>query len=116
MNQMKNEKKFEVSKWIKQISTYRAGRDGEKCLKVLLAYVKNVVENSDEKYRTIQMNNKVFKTRVNPFIGAKQLLLAVGFLPDDGDTLVLTESADPFILFQTKEQLETAIELLLLNY
>ena len=100
---------MKVEDCIKKVSAYRAGGDGEKCLKVLLAYVKNVVENSDEKYRTINMDNKVFKTRVKPFIGAKQLLLAVGFLPDDGDKLVLTESADKMLLFQTKEQLENAI-------
>ena len=52
------EQKVEVKKWIKKASAYRVGGDGAKYLKVLLAYVKNVVENSDNKYHTIQMNNK----------------------------------------------------------
>lgn len=101
---------MKVEDCIQKVSSYRAGGDGEKCLKVLLAYVKNVVENEDEKFRTINMENKAFKTRVKPFIGGKQLLLAVGFLPGEhGDKLVLSEDADNAVLAQTKDLLEKAI-------
>jgi hypothetical protein len=100
-----------IQQCIEKVSSYRAGGDGEKCLKVLLAYVKNVIENQDDdKYRTINMENKAFKTRVKPFIGGKQLLLGVGFHPEEGgEKLVLPEDSDKTILLQAKELLEKAI-------
>lgn len=100
-----------IQQCIEKVSSYRAGGDGEKCLKVLLAYVKNVIENEhDDKYRSINMENKAFKTRVKPFIGGKQLLLAVGFhVEEGGEKLVLPDDADKTILVQAKELLEKAI-------
>jgi len=101
---------MKVDECIAKVSAYRAGGDGEKCLKVLLAYVKNVVESDDAKFRTINMENKVFKSRVKPFIGAKQLLLAVGFLPDErNEMLHLQADANPATLEETKQKLERAI-------
>jgi hypothetical protein len=100
-----------IDSYIEKISAYRAGGDGGKCLKILKAYVGNVVDNpSDEKFKSINMDNKVFKTKVKPFIGAKNLLLAVGFSQAEGqDQLVLDEDADLVMLENTKQKLEAAI-------
>ena len=99
-----------IDEYIKKVAAYRAGGDGGNCLKILKAYIKNVVENpDDEKFRTINMENKAFKGKVKPFVGAKQLLMAVGFKQNKcGDTLVLDEDADLKLLSDTKVKLEEA--------
>jgi len=102
-----------ITNYIAKVASYRAGGDGGKCLKVLKAYVSNVADNPDEaKYKSIKTDNKVFKTKVKPFVGAKQLLLAVGFSPtDDGNALVLTnEATDLELLSDTKNKLIAAME------
>lgn len=97
-----------IDDYIKKVSSYRAGGDGGKCLKILLAYIRNVVDNPDEtKFKTINTDNKVYKLRVKPLIGAKSLLLAVGFQPQE-DKLVLSPDADMAVLEQTKEKLDAA--------
>jgi thiol-disulfide isomerase/thioredoxin len=101
----------QVDEYIKKVSSYRAGGDGGKCLKILKAYVGNAADNpGDEKFKNINMENKAFKTRIKPFIGAKLLLLAVGFSPKEGDAthLTLKDDADPQALKDTKEKLEKA--------
>lgn len=99
-----------IDEYIKTVSSYKAGGDGGKCLKILLAYVKNVVDKPDEdKFKRINMENKVFRTRVKSLVGAKALLLAVGFSPNDNnDALILADTADRDILAQTKQKLEAA--------
>lgn len=101
-----------IDEYIKKVSQYRAGGDGGKCLKILLAYVGNVVDNPDEeKFKTINMENKAFKTKVKPFIGGKHLLVAVGFKENEGGTaLVLKEDADPKLLADTKDKLKAALD------
>ena len=101
-----------IDDYIQKVSQYRAGGDGGKCLKVLLAYVGNVVDNPDEdKFKTINMENKVFKTKVKPFIGGKHLLVAVGFKENEkGDALVLVEGADSQLLADTKDKLKAALD------
>lgn len=101
-----------IDDYIQKVSSYRAGGDGKKCLKILLAYVGNVADKpEEEKFKTINMENKVYKTKVKPFVGAKNLLLAVGFQPsDEGGSLVLNEDADPDVLIATKIKLEAAME------
>ena len=101
-----------IDSYIEKISSYRAGGDGGKCLKVLLAYVGNVVDNpSEEKFRKVKTDNKAFKAKVKPFVGAKNLLVAVGFQPnDDGSFLILKEDADRVLLEQTKEKLRIAFQ------
>ncbi|CAJ1936359.1 unnamed protein product [Cylindrotheca closterium] len=104
----------EVSKiddYIKKVASYRAGGDGGKCLKILKAYVGNVADNPEEdKFKKINMDNKAFKTKVKPFIGAKSLLLAIGFAPAEGDPtqLALKEDADIQVIKDTKTKLEAA--------
>lgn len=99
-----------IDDYISKVSAYRAGGDGGKCLKILLAYIKNVVDKPDEdKFKHINMENKVFKGKVKPFIGAKSLLLAVGFSVNETSTgMDLNEDADREILAQAKEKLEAA--------
>lgn len=99
-----------IDEYIAKISAYRAGGDGGKCLKVLIAYIKNIVEKpTEEKFRTIKTDNKVYKAKVKPLLGSKALLLAVGFNPGkSGDCLVLTDEPDMDVLKQTKEKLEAA--------
>jgi len=100
-----------IDEYIAKVSSYKAGGDGGKCLKVLKAYVGNVADHpEEEKYKTINMDNKAFKTKVKPFLGAKNLLLAVGFSPNEsGDAMVLREDADQELLANTKGKLEAAL-------
>lgn len=99
-----------IDEYITKISMYKAGGDGGKCLKILLAYIKNIVANPDEdKFKKINTENKVYKSKVKPFIGAKALLLAVGFKPNaNTDALLLTDGADMDVIKTTKEKLEAA--------
>jgi UBX domain-containing protein 1/4 len=106
-----------IDDYIKKVSSYRAGGDGGNCLRILLLYIGNIVDNpTEEKYKTIKMDNKTYKTKVKPFIGAKDLLLACGFAPPEGggssgDTLVLpTEHVDMDLLTGTKAKLVVAYE------
>ena len=100
-----------IDEYIQKITSYKAGGDGGKCLKILILYLKNIVANpTEEKYQKINMDNKVYKTKIKPFVGAKVLLLAVGFAPnDDNSALILAEDADRDVLKQTKEKLEKAL-------
>lgn len=100
-----------IDEYIAKVSSYKAGGDGGKCLKVLKIYIANVVDNpNEEKYKTINMENKAFKAKVKPFVGAKNILLACGFNPNEtGDALILSDDADPQVLATTKSKLEAAI-------
>lgn len=104
-----------IDEYIKKVSSYRAGGDGGNCLRILMLYVGNVVDNpTEEKYKTIKMDNKTYRMKVKPFIGAKDLLLACGFAPLEGgsaDMLVLpNEHMDLHLLTETKAKLEAAYE------
>jgi len=100
-----------IDEYIQKVSSYRAGGDGGKCLKILKIYCQNVSDNpGEEKFKKINMDNKAFKTKVKPFIGAKSLLLAVGFAPSESDPthLVLKDDADIQVIKDTKAKLEAA--------
>ena len=104
-----------IDEYIKKVSSYRAGGDGGNCLRILMLYVGNVADNpSEEKFKTIKMDNKTYRTKVKPFIGAKDLLLACGFAPPEGgpgDVLVLPhDHMDVTLLTDTKTKLEAAYE------
>ena len=101
-----------LDEYISKVSSYRAGGDGGNCLKILKAYITNVVDHPEEdKYKKINTENKAYKTKVKPFLGAKNLLLAVGFAPgEDGASLVLDDDADRSVLVGAKEKLEVAYE------
>lgn len=99
-----------IDEYISKVASYRAGGDGGKCLKILLAIVKKVVENPNEdKFKSVSMESKVYKGKIKPFVGAKNLLLAVGFNPNEqGEHLVLGGDADMEVLSSTKDKLEAA--------
>ena len=101
-----------MQEYIDKVSSYRAGGDGGNCLKILKLYIGNVVDNPDEeKFKKINMENKAYKSKVKPFLGAKNLLLCVGFSPsEDGTHFILAEDADMNVLKQAKEKLEVAYE------
>lgn len=100
-----------IDTYIDKVSSYKAGGDGGKCLKILKAYVGNAADHPNEdKYKSINTENNVFKTKVKPFLGAKNILLAVGFEPNDGgDALVLSSDANLKLLTETKAKLEAAM-------
>mmetsp|Transcript_19246 Transcript_19246/g.47911 ORF Transcript_19246/g.47911 Transcript_19246/m.47911 type:complete len:536 (+) Transcript_19246:159-1766(+) len=103
-----------IDEYIGKVASYRAGGDGGKCLKVLTLLVGNAADNpGEEKFKRINMETKTYKNKVKPFVGAKNLLLAVGFaLPEknnDGTHLVLKDDADMELLKSTKVKLEQAM-------
>lgn len=100
-----------IDDYIAKISSYRAGGDGGKCLKILKVYVGNLVDNpNEEKFKTINMDNNVYKQKVKPFIGAKSLLQAVGYVQaENGDLMVLNPDADMKVLGDVKAKLEAAL-------
>ena len=54
---------------------------------------------------------KAYKTKVKPFVGAKSMLLAVGFSPNEAGTqLLLKEDADLQVLADTKTKLCAAVD------
>ena len=103
-----------MDEYIEKVSSYRAGGDGGKCLKVLKLLVGNAADNpGEEKFKSINMETKTYKNKVKPFVGAKNLLMAVGVgLPEknnDGTHLVLKEDADIELLKSTKAKLQQAM-------
>lgn len=50
---------------------------GATALKTLVAYIKNIADNpAEEKFRNINTENKAFKSRVAPVVGAVNVLKA----------------------------------------
>eukprot|EP00535_Pseudo-nitzschia_heimii_P004483 CAMPEP_0197175210 /NCGR_PEP_ID=MMETSP1423-20130617/1486_1 /TAXON_ID=476441 /ORGANISM="Pseudo-nitzschia heimii, Strain UNC1101" /LENGTH=517 /DNA_ID=CAMNT_0042624311 /DNA_START=65 /DNA_END=1618 /DNA_ORIENTATION=- len=103
-----------IDEYIGKVASYRAGGDGGKCLKVLTLLVGNAADNpTEDKFKRINMETKTFKNKIKPFLGAKTLLMAVGFgLPEknnDGSHLVLKEDADVELLKSAKVKLEQAL-------
>jgi len=100
-----------IDDYISKVSSYRAGGDGAKCLKVLKAYVGNLVDHpDDERFRSINMENKAYIGRVKPFIGAKNLLMAIGFKQEAGSKTLVMEEVNGDLLASTREKLEKALQ------
>jgi hypothetical protein len=101
-----------MDEYVAKVASYRAGGDGGHCLKILKAYIGNITKNPDDvKYRKINMENKAYKTKVKPFLGAKNLLLCVGFVPTkDGTGMELAEDAGMDILKMAEEKVDAAYE------
>ena len=101
-----------MDEYIAKVSSYRAGGDGGNCLKILKAYIGNVNKDpSEAKYRRINTENKAYKTKVRPFLGAKSLLLCVGFaITKDGTAMELAEDADMAVLKTAEEKIDAAYE------
>jgi len=101
-----------IDDYITKVSSYRAGGDGGKSLKILKLLVGNAADNPNEdKFKKINMETNAYKNKVRPFVGAKKILLAVGFAPDEKDKthLVLKEDADVELLLSTNVKLEQAL-------
>lgn len=103
-----------IDEYITKVSSYRAGGDGGKSLKVLKLLVGNAADNpAEEKFKKINMETNAYKNKVKPFVGAKNILLAVGFaIPREGNDrshLILKEDADFELLKSTKIKLEQAL-------
>jgi len=99
-----------IQKAIVTVSRYRTGGDGLVCLKTLKAYTSNALK-PEEKFRTINMENNAFRSRVKPFVGGVALLKALGFVKNDEEgTLVLSEEMkNEDLLRDTVSKLEAAM-------
>lgn len=72
-----------VDKSIQLIMKHRTSGDGGNALKLLITFVKNIVENPGEiKYRSINMETNAFKSKIVPVVGALNVLTSVGFAKD----------------------------------
>lgn len=100
-----------IDKAISTISRYRTGGDGGTALQTLKAYCTNALK-PDEKFRTINMDNNAFKTRVKPFVGGVALLKAIGFVKDEAENkLFLAEATrNEELINETISKLERAIQ------
>ena len=87
--------------------------DGGVALKTLLAYIKNIADNpAEEKFRSIKLDNKAYKTRIGPVVGGNGLLKAVGFVKNDeeGKWELTSDRVDGALLSEVKRKLESAIQ------
>ena len=100
----------QIDLYVKKICSHTERQEGGTCLKILLKYITNIIHHpTEEKYRKINVNNKIYKTKVQPIVGAKLLLLEVGFvLERQTHCLILADDADMDILEQSKDKLERA--------
>lgn len=93
---------------IQTIMRYRTGGDGGNALKLLLTFVKNIVENPDEpKYRTINAESAAYKSKLAPLVGPAALLKAIGFEKLEEGKLKLEGPIGP-IVHSTFEKLTQA--------
>eukprot|EP00624_Nannochloropsis_granulata_P003225 evm.model.NODE_26337_length_12922_cov_14.449466.1 len=90
----------------------RIADGGGMALKTLIAYVKNIVETpAEEKFRSINVENKAFKGRVATVVGGTGFLKAVGFVKNDGEGrwFLAPENVDVVFLGEVKAKLEAAL-------
>ena len=100
-----------IDEYIAKVSSYKAGGDGGKCLKMLKLMVGNIVDNpTEDKYKSIKIEGKAYKTKVKPFVGAKALLMAIGFSLNEEATSMILNDYDMELLKATKKKLEAAVE------
>jgi hypothetical protein len=82
-------------------------------MKTLLIYIKNLIEKgmSEEKFRTINPQNKAFQKRVGGLIGGMKLLYAIGFekQEDSGLLLIPQGQRDDALIQFARSKLEEAI-------
>ncbi len=102
----------QAEKAIGLMKRQRIADAGGMALKTLIAYVKNIAENpGEEKFRSINLENKAFKSRVAPVVGGVGLLKAVGFVKDDAEGRYYLAPAviDAALLSEVKGKLEVAL-------
>lgn len=99
-----------VDSSIQTLMRYRTGGDGGQALKLLLTFVRNVVEHPEEpKYRSINTEGNAFKTKLLPLVGSVALLKAVGFQKNEDDGKMKFEGELPnALLTETLQKLVTA--------
>jgi len=69
------------------IMKYRLGGDGGNALKLLITFIKNIVDHPDDpKYRSINTESNAYKTKLANLVGPLNLLLSLGFerVTEDG--------------------------------
>jgi len=101
-----------VEKAIGLMKRQRIADGGGMALKTLIAYVKNIAGTpGEEKFRSINLENKAFKSRVAPVLGGSSLLKAIGFTKDDveGRWFLAPEHVDVAFLGEVKGKLEAAL-------
>lgn len=91
---------------IQTIGKYRTGGDGGNALKLLITYIKNIVENPNEqKYKSINTESNAFKSKFTGIVGPSAIFKSLGFEKDaEGTKLVVSDtitSSKLFPLFQT---------------
>lgn len=98
-----------IEQAIGMISRYRTGGDGGQALKLLLTFVKNIVEHPDDpKYRSINPESAAFKSKLASLVGPSQFFKYAGFERDNFDgKLKYTGAADsPVLLFAHRKLVE----------
>jgi hypothetical protein len=103
-----------VAKAVNLLANQKVGGEGGVTMKTVLLFVSNILKDpQEEKYRKINMENKIFKTKVNNCVGGTALLKAVGFEKveeEDGPRLAMSrEAVDEELLQLAKQKLETAL-------
>ena len=91
---------------IQTISKYRTGGDGGNALKLLITFIKNIVENPNEqKYKSISTESNAYKSKFTGIVGPSAIFKSLGFEKDtEGIKLILPDtitSSNLFPLFQT---------------
>lgn len=75
-----------IDQSIATIMRYRTGGDGGQALKLLVTFIKNIVEHpEDPKYLSINTESNAFKTKLVPLVGTVAILKTVGFEKDETD-------------------------------
>jgi hypothetical protein len=98
-----------IEQAIGMISRYRTAGDGGQALKLLLTFVKNIVEHPDDpKYRSINPESAAFKSKLASLVGPPQFFKYAGFERDNFDgKLKYAGAADhPVLLFAHRKLVE----------
>lgn len=95
---------------IQMTMKYRTGGDGGNALRLLITFLKNLVENPNEpKFKSINCDSNAFKTKITPLAGPLDVLLAVGFEKQaDGKLLYNDSTGDSSLLSSTLQRLTEA--------
>lgn len=76
------------------------------CINTITKYLENILQNpTDEKYRKIRMNNKIFQDKVQPIEGALLILEAAGF---EVKELPYQNTKENFLVFPNEKLSEAA--------
>eukprot|EP01017_Pseudomicrothorax_dubius_P034863 TRINITY_DN4825_c0_g1_i1.p1 TRINITY_DN4825_c0_g1~~TRINITY_DN4825_c0_g1_i1.p1 ORF type:complete len:352 (-),score=117.89 TRINITY_DN4825_c0_g1_i1:62-1117(-) len=83
--------KFAISQMKVVYPTHSYGTQLKTCFQTLKIYLENVLKNpGEDKFRKINMANKAFQERIQPMIGAVNILNSCGFVEDQGTLVMLS--------------------------